>query len=247
VARALLKSSTLQNAYAAFWNAFSANTSPHPIRALHGNGFHAAQSEVAQVCMQGTFFFGGWPYRDQSATGKVDILAEGFDTYDCKEECISASTVRVRYRKYDAANAKNRKLLLQLHYDFLLGQGPRHPFFHAQCANVKFKTDLSSLNLPEEPEDGTTINYPSVRIPTPFVGLPGLLVSLAADHWSDSEFARFFAQAEKTELIRNWQPSCQSLRTSFSKHEGSVHNYHWYGHAASKPSPMLTLRPKRRA
>lgn len=230
----LLKASTLENAYAGFWNAFDRG-GPRVIRPLYSNGFKTTVGVGNNVEVRGVFYFAGWPYHNRNSDGvpsKVDIVTEGRDTYDCVSGCVSRSSVKIRYTKYHTKEAE-RALLLQLHYDFQLDQGPQHPVFHAQFGHVKFAdAELKELGVPTVAAGSNAMSYPSVRIPTPFVGLPGLLVTLAADHWPSKEFKKFLAHAGEANVVRNWSPMCDSLHTSFSRHKRSIHNYHWYGHEA---------------
>lgn len=239
MASPVLKFSTIENSYAALWNAFSRHgrNAKGSIKPLDSAGFKCTRPTVGtqDVQVTGMFLLSDWLYRSQNdgaaKNSLVDIIAGGYDRYDCSAGVLSQSTVKVKYLQAKGS-AANRVPLLQLHYDFQTGQGPRHPIFHAQFSRVKFDPEhLKRLRIPADSVSEMKVNYPAVRIPTPRVGLAGLLISLAADHWPDELFEAFLTDIRKLDLI-SWPAECDQLQRSFNSRPGFVHTHHWYGRAA---------------
>jgi hypothetical protein len=119
-----------------------------------------------------------------------------------------------------------------MHYDFHRGQGPRHPFFHVQIGPVNFDAEqLKLLRVDQASVTPAGDTLHGVRIPTPLIGLSGLLLSLAADYWDEARFAGFLATL-KTSKVLQLPADCMDLRSSLMESDNSMHSYHWYGYAA---------------
>lgn len=232
----VLTHTAIGNAYQSFWSAFTmhATRSPSAANPLYPSGFsctiHDAKERIAQAA--GTFHLKNWPFRDESSSKRskrIDIIASGWDRYDCSKGLLSGSNVKVMYLQ-GKANSPLKEPILQLHYDFQVEQGPRHPVFHAQFANVKFApADLKVLNIQLKETKATSNACPSVRIPTPFVGLAGLLLGLVADHWDEPSFSKFLEFTQKSEVV-SWPLKCDQLNKSMMLQQGNaVRSFHWYG------------------
>jgi hypothetical protein len=185
--------------------------------------------------MTGTFHFTGWPYRDRVAGASkskvVNIVTSGVDRYDCTKGVLIHSTAQVSYVRCTNGIPKGGAAL-QLHYDFHRGQGPGHPVFHAQLGAVKFDHEqLKELRIEPSSIVPAGDSFHGVRIPTPLIGLPGLLVGLAADHWDEVRFMGFLSTLKKLKVLE-LPVSCRDLQDSIQGSGGNLHSHHWYGYAS---------------
>lgn len=237
MAGSILAFSKIENAYQSFWQAFQANAvkSPSLAKTLHPAGFKCTNVEGSahDVQVSGTFHLKSWPFRGETdgiaSRRRIDIIASGWDKYDCSKGMLSASNIKVMYLRAQTTGPFTESLL-QVHYDFQANQGPRHPVFHAQFANVKFsEPDLSKLGIKLDLTSSTNSRIPAVRIPTPFVGLAGLLLGLAADHWDETSFLKFLKNTQEA-IIVSWQPKSDSLMKNLMPKGGKpIRSIHWYG------------------
>jgi len=236
VARLVLKPGTLQNEYAALWNAFQeyAKGVGTASKAYFPSGFHADSlaGDVRACEVTGTFHFVGWPYRTGTAgttrSRVVDIVAAGCDRYDCTSGELVHSTTQISYVRCLEGKPKGGAAL-QLHYDFHRGQGPRHPLFHAQVGPVEFdERQLKDLRVTPASVTPASNALHGVRIPTPLIGLLGLLLGLAADHWDDDRFSGFLNTLRKLKVLE-LPAACKDLLNSVRMPGASMQSHHWYG------------------
>jgi hypothetical protein len=238
VARLVLEPSTLQNEYAKLWNVFLQSAKGvGTLQAYFNTGFHASsKAGNPPICeMTGTFHFVGWPYRDRLAGSSksklVNIMATGADRYNCATGVLVHSTAQVSYVRCSNGKPKGTAVL-QLHYDFHCGQGPAHPLFHAQLGAVKFDAgQLKVLRVDPGSVESVIDMLGGVRIPTPLIGLSGLLLGLAADHWDEKRFAGFLSTLKKLKVLE-FPAACKELQDSVRGSSGSMHSHHWYGYAS---------------
>jgi hypothetical protein len=236
VAGLILKPATLSNEYAKLWNAFQQSAQGvGTSKPYFSAGFNSnAVADPQPVCeLSGTFHFTGWPYREKSgavSTTKVlNIVAAGLDRYSCDKGHLVHSTAQVRYDRLSKRDAPP-VTALQLHYDFHRGQGPQHPMFHVQHGPVKFDAKhMKQLRV--QPGETTHATEPvhGVRIPTPLIGLPGMLLALAADHWDASRFDGLLAKLKKLRAL-DFPIHCEEMQNCKNGGTATMHSLHWYGY-----------------
>lgn len=125
-----------------------------------------------------------WPYKASSTKKRVDILVYAKELFTRQPPQTIKSTVQIRYYH---VGQNDTRLLLPLHYDFEVPVQPAHPVFHAHIRNGSINVKPSVLKelgvkdciISHQPQ---SYYYENVRIPTPFMNLPSVLLGLTADH-----------------------------------------------------------------
>jgi len=130
-----------------------------------------------------------WPYRVDS-NEKIDILAEIQETVSLKDGCCTKSTIRVNYFHIYEKTALATE---SLHYDYVFPFQERHPICHAQNDNRILDSRPESFNRSRTKVRNKAIlqRCRTMRIPSAFVNLPGLLAILAADHLQADHWKEF--------------------------------------------------------
>ena len=150
------------------------------------------------VTMKEALYCKEWFYRHGS-TEKIDILATITETIQLKGQLCKKSSLLVNYFRIEG---RNRAIPTEsLRYDCVLPPMTQHPICHVQSSN-------KLLDLAERPDsfnrNRTIVNERAIRdrcqtmrIPSAFVNLPGLLVILTASHLKEEHWREFMTECSK--------------------------------------------------
>lgn len=130
--------------------------------------------------------FSAWPERGGNSNTKFHILASICETVSLKPLSCVRSTARVSYFHITDGVAL---VIESMHYDAEIPPQVQHPVCHAQGSNKPLSPSESfSFEI-----DSTAVcnRCQNVRIPTAFVNLPGLLVTLTANHLRKRDWSNF--------------------------------------------------------
>ena len=140
---------------------------------------------------------------------------------------IKASVVELAYVAQDSSKSKS-DLLLGMHYDFSARESGdpefAHPLFHAQFTSKLYRLQGAlgaSIGLDRMK------NLPSVRLPTAHMSLPSVLLLVAADNFTPSQFTAFLREVRKSPVYpcaRN-----QLFATRMTQHNVGMRSCAWYG------------------
>lgn len=151
--------------------------------------------DLAEVSTTKPLHFKNWPYRFGSRE-RIDVLAEVHETVQLSNgHCVKA-TIRVNYFRIEGGRAIATEAL---HYDIKSPPDQQHPICHVQTSNSMINGSDSFTRLRKD-VDSAAIKQrcQTMRIPSAFVNLPGLLSILAADHMSPDNWREFMAVLLKT-------------------------------------------------
>lgn len=129
-----------------------------------------------------------WPER-QGSRQKIDILVSLQETVSLKDEiCLQANASVTYFRVADGVATA----VESLHYDSAVPPAaqPQHPVCHAQN-NRRYVNPLPESFVNQVNATPLEQRCQTVRIPTAFVNLPGVLAILAADHMLSHDWRDF--------------------------------------------------------
>jgi len=172
------------------------------------------------------------PSRRLSGSKRLDIVIEAIeelekDSWD--SWVLKRSIVRLNYFVISDATAQ---LVQSLHFDFVEGGQPDHPFFHVQLSDelihedkrqsARFDLAVLSSGLPNE-------CWVTTRIPTPDMTLTSVLYCLVADHLGGGIFSEF---KRRVDPIKDRLPAVRFDALKNSVQKSSVHfkSFHWFAH-----------------
>jgi len=187
---------------------------------LSGNGMSVAFSRCLYVKHL--------PCRKLSGSKRLDVVVKAVEEITRDSWSLTKSTVYLNY----FVVAKDSALLAQsLHFDFVEGGQPGHPFFHLQLTDEPIPQDdleKTGFNLHLELPDQPNECWVTTRLPTPDMTLASVLYCLVADH-----FANFFGPfAERVQSIQEQlpQPSFEALKESLQDSSLHFKSSHWFAH-----------------
>ncbi len=170
-----------------------------------------------------------WPCRKLPASKRLDVAVMALEEITKVSWRLKKSTVYLNYFVVSNATAV---LVQSLHYDFLEGGQPHHPFFHVELTHEAIsENDLRStgfdlqLKLQEPPSNC----WVTTRIPTSDMTLASVLYCLVADHL-DSRFFDQFAERVHSMLEGLPPPSFDPLRNSIQNSSAHFKSSHWFAH-----------------
>lgn len=169
------------------------------------------------------------PSRRLSGSKRLDIVIEAIEELEKDSWVLKRSIVRLNYFVISDATAQ---LAQSLHFDFVEGGQPDHPFFHVQLSDelipedkrqsARFDLAVLSSGLPNE-------CWVTTRIPTSDMTLTSVLYCLAADHLGGVIFSQF---ARRVDSIKDRLPALrfEALRNSVQKSSVHFKSFHWFAH-----------------
>jgi len=170
-----------------------------------------------------------WPCRKLPASKRLDVAVMALEEITKVSWRLKRSTVYLNYFVVSNATAV---LVQSLHYDFLEGGQPHHPFFHVELTHDAIsENDLRStgfdlqLKLQEPPSNC----WVTTRIPTSDMTLASVLYCLVADHL-DPRFFDQFAERVHSMLEGLPPPSFDPLRNSIQNSSAHFKSSHWFAH-----------------
>jgi hypothetical protein len=142
---------------------------------------------------------------------------------------LKRSTV---YLNYFVVSNTTAVLVQSLHYDFVEGGQPHHPFFHVQLTHEPIpEADLRStgFDLQLKLQEPSSECWVTTRIPTSDMTLASVLYCLVADHLGTGFFGQF---AERVHSIQERlpPPSFDALKNSIQKSAAHLKSSHWFAH-----------------
>ncbi len=163
-----------------------------------------------------------WPFRNGSKK-TVDIVLMSSEVFDCNSKKSISSKVKIKF--LNSSQAKKIIPVLDLHYDY--EDKEAHPIFHAQFGTIDMnEVQLKELNFDSKLEKAEQDFYSSLRIPTPYMNITSVLLSLAADHLKPTSYKIFLKGVRDSHVIK-WDVTCNKLETHL-KAQGNVHSHGWY-------------------
>jgi len=203
------------------------------LRWMRGNGYsvNAAVSISATkmgpdevvVTTKDPLHFQDWPYRKKSSE-KIEILASIRETVSLQQGTCNSATVCVHYFEIDG----NRAIATEsLRYDCLLPPQTKkqHPVCHVHCSNEKPNRLPPSFRW-EVDDHPIEKRCQTVRIPSAFVNLPGLLAILAADHMTEAHWEDFVKVCLRN--IDEFPPIAHHDIVDSAIREGRLSAWKWY-------------------
>lgn len=180
------------------------------------------RDDSARVTTSELLHFIDWPQRPGS-TKQLDILASVEETISLESGACTKSTVGVTYFhvRGDTALA-----IESIHYDFALPPDKQHPICHAQNCNKSVEPRPESFKRAIE-NRALQDRCQTVRIPSAFVNLAGLLTILAADHLTAEHWAEFMEFCMK-HFVAVPGPSPGGLPFG-PIHDAGLRPWGWYG------------------
>jgi hypothetical protein len=176
----------------------------------------------------------GWPCRRLAGAKRLDVVIRALETFARPSWSLVKSTV---YLNYFVVSDSTAELVQALHYDFVEGGQPSHPFFHVQLSDEPIpEDDLRStgfdlqVRLPAQPNQC----WVTTRIPTSDMTLASVLYSLVADHLGEGTFSQFAKDVHPIQE-RLPLPNCQAMRKSFQESMTHFKSSHWFAHMEETP------------
>lgn len=126
------------------------------------------------------------PFRGAKTNEKVEMLVRASETMSADWAMIEASHVTVSYID---PGVKPAQLLQSIHYDFEGVVQAAHPWFHAQLGVDLFEDDeRKRMGCSLEIKRDLCHPMKTLRIATPHMGLPSVILGIAADHLKQPTF-----------------------------------------------------------
>ena len=172
----------------------------------------------------------GWPYRHGSGK-QVDILASAEELFSLAKQCCVKSTIRVSY--FDVEAADRVFAIESVHYDYecLDAVSEMHPICHVQgTSNIVEGSEYFADRRTHIDTAAIQRRCKTMRIPTAFVNLTGILAILASDHMEADEWDEFMDKMAKKcvsmpQLHKHHIPDDVSLGSGI---ENSICAWWWY-------------------
>lgn len=170
-----------------------------------------------------------WPCRKLPVSKRLDVAVMALEEITRDSWLLKRSTVYLNYFVVSNATA----LLVQsLHYDFVEGGQPHHPFFHVQLTHEPIpEADLRStgFDLQLKLQEPSSECWVTTRIPTSDMTLVSVLYCLVADHLGAGFFGQF---AERVHSIQERlpPPTFDVLKDSIQKSSAHFKSSHWFAH-----------------
>ena len=189
-----------------------------------------------RTIFQRCLYIKGLPCKSLSPNKRLDVTAKFQETFTTAEWALIKSTV---YLNYLVVVDSIAHLAQALHYDFIAGGQPDHPWFHAQLTlepipeNDRLNDGFyDRLRIPRGRECGVT-----TRIPTPDMTFPSVLYCLVADHLGAGIFKDFAERVDSMLPERLPPPNFETLKTSLQATTPHFKSSHWFTHCLEKKGP----------
>jgi hypothetical protein len=230
--QSVLPPNKVSSAYESLLEAFRATVEdanltisiPRPVRSCF-----LQTGDVGTAAFKECLYLKGWPCRRLPGSKRLDIVINALETFARPSWSLMKSTV---YLNYFVVSDSTAELVQALHYDFVQGGQPDHPFFHVQLSDEAIPdADLKSTGFDLEvqlPERSSQC-WVTTRIPTAEMTLASVLYSLVADHLGEGSFGQF---ANDVHAIQERLPSpnFDAMKKSFQKSATHFKSSHWFAH-----------------
>jgi hypothetical protein len=216
----------VQNAYIKLFQDFKTACDNESLKVTSPNAIGFSYENMGDKMVEFKFFLllSNWPYKKE--VGKeLDIFLTSNETFSFETNEVIKSNVGLKYLK----NNKDQTVhpLLDIHYDYEKDVKSAHPVFHVQLGAVEISSAAKEqVHFRKTIPKSDHLLYSNVRIPTPYMNITSVLLSLAADHLSFENYQMFLGSVRESEAVK-WKVACSPLGESLQK-DGNVHSHIWY-------------------